>query len=99
MLQDKLLEEKESPLMAYLLSHLSLSDPSVRSVSLLTIVALLVHNDILDNERLLHHSLLLNFFLDSNFNLEALRVRLCPEELSIDKFHSFEASQVLKANS
>ena len=53
MLDDKLLQEEEGTLVIYSLSDLNLSDPQMRCVCLLAIIALLIHDHELHHEALL----------------------------------------------
>lgn len=67
-------------------------------IGLLAVIALKVGNDEVDNESLLQISPTLNLLLDSNSDLEPLRVRLRPNERGIHKLDSLESLDVLEAH-
>ena len=69
--------------------------PKMGRIGLLTVIALKVGNDEVDDESLLQISSTLNFLLNSNSDLEPFRVRLRPNERGIHKLDSFESLDVL----
>lgn len=71
-LDDELLEEKESPLMVNSLTNLHLGDPQVRCVCLFTITALLVCNYEFYDEALLEECSIQYLLLHSELDLNAL---------------------------
>ena len=71
-LNDELLQEKESPLVVNSLANLHLGDPQVRCVCLFTITALLVCNYELYDEALLEECSIENFLLYSELDLNTL---------------------------
>jgi hypothetical protein len=71
-LNDELLEEKESPLVVNPLTNLHLGDPQVGCVCLFTITALLVCNDKLYDEALLEECSIEYFLLHSELHFNTL---------------------------
>lgn len=79
------------------LSDLDLGDPRVRGVTGFTVIALLVCYDEFDHKGLLKHRVLLDFFLNCYFDFNSSRMRFSPNKSSVQKFHSFQAFDVLQA--
>lgn len=71
-LQDQLLEVEERPLVVDSLADLHLRLPEVRRVHALTVLALQVLNDELDDERLLHLGAIQHLLLDGQLDLQPL---------------------------
>ena len=65
--------------------------PKMGRIGLLTVIALKVGNDEVDDESLLQISSTLNLLLNSNSDLEPFRVRLRPNERGIHKLDSLES--------
>jgi len=82
-LQNQLLEEQKGALMAYTLADLNLRGPRVWCPCLFAVVALLVCDHKLHLERLLQHSVVLDFLLHDQLHLDASGVGLCPQKLRI----------------
>ena len=97
MFQDKLLKEEERPLMVYLLPHLDLGRPQVRSVGLLAVVALLILHLKLDYQILLEYNFVENFLSNGGLYFEPLGVRLGPDEASIDHLDLLRHLDVFQA--
>ena len=84
-LYDQLLQKQECPFVVNSLSELNLCDPQVRSVGLLTVNALLISNNVFDNEALLQQSTIEDLLLDGQLDLDSLGVRLGPYKACIHK--------------
>lgn len=97
-LNDELLKEKESPLVVDPLSDLDLCHPQVRRIGFLTVLALLISDYELHDKALLKKGTIEDLFLDSELDFYTSRVRLCPNEARINKLHSFQTLDLLKAD-
>eukprot|EP00966_Prymnesium_polylepis_P189709 4395626-Prymnesium_polylepis.1 len=86
-LQDELLEPQEGALVRHLLPHLDDRRPRVLRLAPLAVGALLVAQDIFDDERLLQHRTGDHLLLDRQFQLDPARVRLRPDKRRVDEFH------------
>lgn len=86
MLQYKLLEPEERLLMLHMLPDLHGSHPRMRRELLLTVVALQVLLDELDDEGLLDVGEVVELFGDGDFYLYAAAVGFGPDEASVDYF-------------
>ena len=67
--QNQLLKEKEGSLVVHALAHLNLRLPEMRCVHSLTIVALEVLNNEVDNKSLLYSGVIHHFLLYRHLNL------------------------------
>ena len=83
-LQDQLLEKQEGSLVMDALPQLHLRLPSVRRISLLTVVTLQILDQKLDLERLLEKRIDLHFFLNGQLDFDSARVRLSPDKRRVE---------------
>lgn len=98
-LQNRLLEIQERPLVRHLLSHLHAGSPCVVCVALCAIRALVVVLCVFHFEALLHDGAVTDFRLHRDLDLDTPRMRLRPDEAGIDDSQLVESSQFLEAES
>lgn len=96
-LDDQLLEEEEGTLVVDSLSDLNLGNPQMRGVCLLAVIALLVGDNKLNDERLLQEGTIEHFLLDGELDLDSARMGLGPDETCINKLNALETLDKLEA--
>ena len=92
--QDELLHPKERPFVRNLLPQLHQGIPRVLGLATLAVGALLVADDVLNNERLLQHRSSDHLLLDGHTQLDALRVGLRPDEVGVGEADSSETARL-----
>lgn len=97
MSENDLLQVQEGPFVMHSMSNLDLGDPSMRGVACFTVIALLVCYDEFNHKGLLKHRVMLHFFLNCYFDFNSSGMGFSPNKSSIQKFHSFQAFDVLQA--
>ena len=80
------------------LSHLHLWSPSVRSVGLFAIVALLILHNKLHLECLLQHRVVVHFLLNGEFHRNTPTVRLCVDKLCVQQLNLLQSLHLLQAD-
>ena len=95
-LEDQLLEHQEGALVRDLLPHLRDGRPRVLRLAPLAAAALLVADDVLDDERLLHHGARHDLLLDAHLDLDPPAVRLGPDEARVDEPHVPKPARLLE---
>jgi hypothetical protein len=92
----QLFKVQKCTLVVYFLTHLHLGLPVMWRVSFFAIVALIVFDDEFYDNRLLNGSTRIDLFLHSDLDFKPLRMRLSPQEGSINELNSLEPFDLLQ---
>ena len=95
-LQNQLFQEQKCSFVLDLLPDLHLSLPKMGRVSFLAIITLKIGDNEIYNECLLKISSTFNFLLNSNSDLQSLRVGLGPNKRGVNKFDPLQPFDVLQ---
>lgn len=97
-LQNELLQIEEGLLMLGSLPHLNDTLPVILGLDALTALTDLIDDLELNNTGLMESSAATHLLLHGELHLDALRVRLGPDESGVDKLHLVEALDSLEAD-
>lgn len=97
-LENQLLEEQERSFVIDILANLHLTLPQMGRVRTLAVIALQIHDDEFDDERLLQQSAIHDFPLHGELHLETTRVGLRPDEACVDHLDALQSLRVLQAD-